>query len=200
MTYSMTEQFDRIAPIWLDKLEKELKPELQYHSINHVLSVIERVEFIGSYEGLAPDDVALVKIAALFHDSGFLISPTNHEATSCTIVCETLPGYGFSSADIEHICTLIMATKIPQSPQDLMGMVLCDADLDYLGTDDYEGPANQLRDELTAMNFDLQHGKWLDLQINFLEGHHFFTAYAREHRDPQKQLHLRRLRMQKSRL
>jgi uncharacterized protein len=84
--------------------------------------------------------------------------------------------------------------------KDLMGMVLCDADLDYLGTDDYEGPANQLRDELTAMNYDLQHGKWLDLQINFLEGHHFFTAYAREHRDPQKQLHLRRLRMQKSRL
>ena len=86
------------------------------------------------------------------------------------------------------------------SPQDLMGMVLCDADLDYLGTEDYEGPANQLRDELTAMHYDLQHGKWLDLQINFLEGHHFFTAYAREHRDPQKQLHLRRLRMQKSRL
>lgn len=200
MNYSMTDQFTRIAPVWLDKLEKELKPELQYHSINHVLSVIERVEFIGSYEGLAADDVALVKIAALFHDSGFLISPVNHEASSCEIVRKTLPEYGFSSADIEHICEMIMATKIPQSPKDLMGMVLCDADLDYLGTDDYEGPANQLRDELTAMNHDLQHGKWLDLQINFLEGHHFFTAYAREHRDPQKQLHLRRLRMQKSRM
>lgn len=200
MTYTMSQQFDRIAPVWLDKLEKELKPDLQYHSINHVLSVIERVEFIGTYEGLPPEDVALVKLAALFHDSGFIISPVAHEERSCDIVRDTLPGYGLSIAAVEHICALIMATKIPQSPQDLMGMVLCDADLDYLGTLDYEGPANQLRDELSAMHHDLQQGKWLDLQINFLKQHQFFTNYAQIHREPQKLLHLRRLQQQQQRL
>lgn len=192
--------FEQLAPIWIDKLEKELKPTLQYHSINHVLSVIERVEFIGSYEGLDIEKIALVKIAALFHDSGFLVSPKNHEETSCSIVRSTLPAYGLSEQEIDHICDMIMATKIPQSPKDLFGEVLCDADLDYLGTEDYEGPANKLRDELNAMNMQLEHEKWLDLQIGFLETHRFFTTYAQQHREPQKKLHLRRLKSQKNKL
>lgn len=200
MQLSIAQRFTKIAPIWLDKLEKGLKPELQYHSIHHVLSVIERVEFIATYEALNAEDIALMKVAALFHDSGFLEGPKNHEQVSCDIVKRQLPEYGFSPTEISHICEMIMSTKIPQSPKDLMAQVLCDADLDYLGTEDYEGPANQLRNELQANNPALGPIQWLELQINFLENHSFFTSYAREHREPLKKLHLRRLKKQYERL
>jgi len=200
MQTSIVQRFTLIAPIWLDILEKGLKPELQYHSIHHVLSVIERVEFIGTYEALDPEQVALIKVAALFHDSGFLEGPKEHELKSCEIVRIQLPQYGFNTAEIEHICAMIMATKIPQSPADLMGQVLCDADLDYLGTEDYDGPANQLRHELQAINPAMNPRQWLQLQINFLEKHSFFTNYARVHREPLKKLHLGRLRKQLVRL
>ena len=186
----MSEQFDRIAPLWLDKLEKELKPELQYHSINHVLTVIERVEFIGSYEGLAPNDVALVKIAALFHDSGFLISPTNHEASSCAIVRDTLPDYGFAEADIEHICELIMATKIPQSPKTLLENIIADADLEYLGTDLFEKIGKTLFEELKHFNPDFTEHAWDELQLVFMQKHHYHTEYCQKHREPKKQENL----------
>lgn len=200
MQTSTVQRFTQIAPIWLDILEKGLKPELQYHSIHHVLSVIERVEFIGTYEALDAEQVALIKVAALFHDSGFLEGPKEHELKSCDIVRLQLPQYGFNEVDIEHICAMIMATKIPQSPADLMAQVLCDADLDYLGTEDYDGPANQLRSELQAINPAMNPLQWLQLQINFLENHSFFTSYAREHREPLKRLHLGRLKKQLNRL
>ncbi len=200
MHTSIAQRFALIAPIWLDILEKGLKPELQYHSIHHVLSVIERVEFIGTYEALDAEQVALVKVAALFHDSGFLEGAKDHEQKSCEIVRLQLPKYDFPATDIEHICEMIMATKIPQSPRDLMAQVLCDADLDYLGTEDYDGPANQLRDELQALNPAMGPAQWLGLQIHFLENHSFFTNYARQHREPLKKLHLRRLRKQLERL
>ncbi len=200
MHTSISQRFTQVAPIWLDILEKGLKPELQYHSIHHVLSVIERVEFIGTYEALETEEVALIKVAALFHDSGFLESPKEHELKSCEIVRLQLPQYGFTEKEINHICDMIMATKIPQKPLDLMAQVLCDADLDYLGTEDYDGPANQLRHELQAMNVAVEPIEWLKLQINFLENHSFFTNYARAHREPLKKLHLGRLCKQLDRL
>lgn len=200
MQTSVVQRFTQIAPIWLDILGKGLQADLQYHSIHHVLSVIERVEFIGTYEALDPEQVALIKVAALFHDSGFLDGPKEHELKSCAIVRVQLPEYGFSETEIEHICAMIMATKIPQSPTDLPGQVLCDADLDYLGTEDYDGPASQLRHELQVLNPAMNPRQWLQLQINFLENHSFFTNYARLHREPLKKLHLGRLKKQLERL
>ena len=35
--------------------------------------------------------------------------------------------------DIEIICGIIMATKIPQRPKNYLEEIICDADLNYLG-------------------------------------------------------------------
>ncbi|MDA0973125.1 MAG: hypothetical protein O2867_05255 [Bacteroidetes bacterium] len=41
-----------------------------------------------------------------------------------------------------------MATKVPQEPKDHLARILCDADLDYLGGDDYDEIAGGLYQEL----------------------------------------------------
>lgn len=83
-----------------------------------------------------------------------------------------------------------MATKIPQSPKDHLGQILADADLDYLGRDDFFAIANQLCDELLMFGIINNEDDWNMLQIKFFESHHYFTKTAIELRNKKKLEHL----------
>jgi len=200
MTESVLNRLKRVTDYWLNKLRNELSPELTYHSVDHVLDVMLCVEHIGHQELLQDEDLALVLVAALFHDSGFLLSRTNHELTSCELVRSQLPEFGFNEAEIEKICAMIMATKIPQSPSSKLAEILCDADLNYLGTEDYFGPSRRLFSELKIANPNITELDWLDLQINFLQDHRYFTDFSKANREPRKLLHLHELLNERKRL
>lgn len=88
-----------------------------------------------------------LKTAALFHDTGFLQSSHEHEIQSCTIAKRFLPDYGYSEEQIESICRMIMTTKLPQLAEDYLSQLLCDADLFYLGGNEYEIYAHKLYKE-----------------------------------------------------
>jgi len=178
----------------LDKLEQELSPQLTYHSIAHTHDVLQVTQELCEAERIAPYETLLLKTAALFHDSGFTRSSQHHEEHGCAIVREVLPGYDYRESEVERICGMIMATKIPQSPQNYLEKILCDADLDYLGRDDFYSIGNTLFTELKAYNVLSTELDWNQLQINFLEAHHFFTPTNVQRREPQKQEHLRQLK------
>ena len=61
---------------------------------------------------------------------------------------EILPAYGLTRDQIDTICGMIMATRIPQSPSNQLERILCDADLDYLGRDDFYEIGGRLFEEL----------------------------------------------------
>jgi predicted metal-dependent HD superfamily phosphohydrolase len=133
----------------------------------------------------------LVKTAALFHDSGFIKNKhAGHEAEGCIMVREVLPGFGYKPEDIERICAMIMATKIPQSPNNLLEEILCDADLDYLGREDFFTIGRSLFEEL--QDYDLIQGEqsWNRLQVSFLNAHRFFTDTNKTLREPVKRSYL----------
>ena len=64
-----------------------------------------------------------------------------------------------------------MATKIPQSPTTLLGRILADADLDYLGRTDFFGIGNKLKWELSATGSVMTGKEWNDRQLDFMEKH-----------------------------
>lgn len=200
MTESVLSRLKRVTDYWLNKLRNELSPQLTYHSVDHVLDVMLCVEHIGHQELVQDEDLALVLVAALFHDSGFLLSRSNHESTSCELVKGQLPEFGFNTIEIEKICAMIMATKIPQSPSSKLAEILCDADLNYLGTEDYFSPSSRLYTELKLLNPSITELDWLDLQINFLQEHRYFTKFSKTNREPRKQLHLHQLQNERIRL
>lgn len=200
MTESGLNRLRRVTDYWLNKLRNELSPELTYHSVDHVLDVMLCVEHIGEQELVQEEDLALVLVAALFHDSGFLLGRSNHELTSCELVKSQLPEFSFNETEIEKICAMIMATKIPQSPSSKLAEILCDADLNYLGTEDYFGPSRKLYAELKTLNPKISELDWLDLQINFLQEHRYFTDFSKINREPRKQLHLQELLNERKRL
>lgn len=178
----------------LEKLERELSPQLTYHGMHHTLDVLNitielsKMENVTSYEGM------LLQTAALFHDSGFTINNKNHEELGCQIAKQNLPGYDFSDREIERICGMIMATKIPQSPKNHLEEILCDADLDYLGRDDFFTIGATLFAELRAYNVLQTEETWNRIQVSFLENHTFFTATNKERRTARKMDYLLQLK------
>jgi len=151
---------------------------------------------IAAQEGVSEDDKVLLLTAALFHDSGFLFGAQEHERKSCDIARQYLPEYGYTEAQIGKICGMIMATKIPQSPQNHLEQILADADLDYLGRDDFFTIGNRLFDELSMFGIVTNERDWNLLQERFLESHHYFTQTAIALRNEKKQQHLNKIKEQ----
>lgn len=187
-------QFTDIQESVLDKLEKELPSYLYYHNVKHTVDVVTEVELIGWAEGVSDEDILLLKTAALFHDAGHTIEYNDHEHHGTMIAREMLPAYGYSEEQIEKICTLIMATKLPPEPNDLLEQIMCDADLDYLGRSDMIPVSNTLYRELKKQDKIGTLDDWNRLQLKFISGHQYFTKTARSLREVNKQKQIERIR------
>jgi uncharacterized protein len=170
-----------------------LPPNLTYHGKHHTLDVLQATDNLCQAENITFYDKKLILTAALLHDSGFLRAYHNHEQQSCTIAAEWLPQFGYTEGDIQAICGMIMATKIPQSPQTPLEAILCDADLDYLGRSDFEPIGNTLFEEMNQNGQAINASDWRALQIRFLESHTYFTVTNQALRSPVKQRHLMQL-------
>ncbi len=141
---------------------------------------------IAKEENIHGEDLSLLETAAAYHDCGFLRTYSRHEEVGCEIAEQILPRYGYSEDQIRRIKEMIMATKVPQSPGNHLAKVLCDADLDYLGGDDYDEISQKLYAELLENGFELDRHKWMRIQVKFLQEHHYWTAYSVKHRTPGK--------------
>jgi len=179
----------------LTKLRAELSGKLYYHGLHHTLDVLRMATEICDGEGVNGRDLVLVKTAALFHDSGFVKDKhAGHEHEGCLIVRHALPGFGYTPRDIETICGMIMATKIPQSPTNLLEEIICDADLDYLGRGDFYAIGDSLFEELKAYHILHDEQQWNRLQVSFLTAHKFHTHTNKSLREPVKQQYLEELK------
>ena len=175
----------------LKRLQRELASDLTYHSLWHTRNdVLPAVERLAAMEGVGDEDRLLLRTAAAYHDLGFVESHLNHEATGIRIACETLPDFGFSARQVQVVAGLIQATKLPQSPRNLLEQIMADADLDGLGRNDFFRRSLDLRNELAAYGKPASDDEWYSYQLKFVGGHTYFTASARALRDPQKQRNL----------
>jgi adenylate cyclase len=186
-------QFTDIQEIILDKLEKELPGNLYYHNIKHTVDVVTEVELIGWGEGCSDEEILLLKTAALFHDAGHTVSYDDHEFHGAELARSMLPQFNYSPEQIERICSLIMATRLPPEPSDLLESIMCDSDLDYLGRSDFIPVSNTLYEELKALNKMNSINDWNKLQVKFISGHQYFTATARSLREVNKQMQIERI-------
>ena len=177
----------------LDLLNKNLSKFLFYHDPEHTLYVMDKVIEIGAAENCTEAEMDLLSTAALWHDTGYIYAYVGHEEESCILAKAYLPAYGYSSDDIYAICGMIMATKIPQSPQNKLEEIIADADLEYLGSANAGKIAENLFKELQHLNPLLTHDQWNETQISFLKHHRFFTRFCKKNADPGKQCYLKKL-------
>jgi uncharacterized protein len=175
-------------------LNENLSAFYYYHNYEHTLYVADKVIEIGKEEGCAQPEIDLLYVAALWHDTGYIKTYQHHEEESCELARHHLPAFSYSAANINAICGMIMATKIPQSPQNKLEEIIADADLEYLGTSNAAAKANDLFMELQTINPLLTKQQWNQTQVLFLEQHHYFTNYCKEHKQAAKQKYLTQLK------
>lgn len=167
----------------LDCLKSRLSPFLIYHHWKHIQHVVKIAEYIAQQEHINENEILLVKTAALFHDAGFINTGTEgHEEESIRLAEKKLPECGYTKKEIEIISGMIRATIIPQKPKTKLECILADADLEYLGTDNFEHIGNKLFLELKHYNPNLSLEEWIEIQINFLQSHFYHTTYCIQNR------------------
>jgi len=187
--------FKRARQYALQRLERELSPNLLYHGIKHTRDeVVPAVERLAGMEGIQGDSLFLLLTAAWFHDVGYIEQPQYHELISARIAVQALPGFGYASEQVEIVKWAVLATILPQAPQNLLEKILTDADLDILGRDDFISRNGELRHELAYLSREYTDREWYSRQLKFLESHTYFTASARSLRDAGKLKNIRKLR------
>ncbi len=165
---------------FISVLNERLPKTLYYHGAHHAIHVKNYVEYLCNKESLPEYETTLIKTAALAHDLGFIVSYTDNEKFACIEIKKMLPQFNYSEVEVSLICKMIMATKMPQKPECRLSEILCDADLFYLGTSAYKRQSQQLRKEMSEHGLEFTDTEWIKLQINFLEGHEYFTKTASE--------------------
>jgi len=174
-------------------LLNEKMPHLQYHNIDHIYDVLNSSLVIAEKEGISENEMKLLRLAALYHDAGFIHSPKNHEERGADMAREFLPDFGLSDRQIEIICNMIVATRIPQTPINHLDKILCDADLDYLGREDFYEIGSRLLEELKAQGVVETEREWNLVQKTFLDSHRYHTRFSKENREAKKLQHVQEI-------
>jgi len=174
----------------IKNLESELSDKLTYHSVHHTVHVLKLCNQYIKRMHIEAHDAYLLRTAALLHDTGFIWDFDMHENASINYTAKLLPDWNYSDNEIEMIIEMINATKKPQSPSNILEQILADSDLDYLGTKYFYTIGNKLYKELLAYNKISNEEDWDRVQVQFLQEHHYHTAFARKYREPVKQKYL----------
>lgn len=153
----------------------------EYHSLAHTMSVFREVARIGGLEEVEKNELALLQIAALFHDTGYATNPTIHEEVGAGLAETYLTSKGFSIEDIKQVKKLILATRILVPAESKLEKIIKDADLAHLGMESFAESSNFLRNEKAAIdgsNYNEQ--EWIEDNLEFLNAHKWNTKGAKK--------------------
>ena len=168
------------------KLKDELPAGIYYHNENHALNVMNATEFLGFGEEIYNEDILILKTAALLHDIGFLSQYHNNEIIGAEFAKTILPKYNFNKDQIEVIVNLILATEPNREPQTLLEEIMKDADLDYLGRNDFREISHKLMNEYIENQVIKTPIEFHEAQVKFLQSHNFYTDTAKSSRKEKK--------------
>jgi len=187
--------FDSAKDYILNRLKTEIDEDLYYHDLLHTLNVYNALDIYIEQEEINKHDSVLLKTAALYHDAGFLYVYDNNEEKAVQLIEEILPQFNYTKKDIEIIALLIRKTIISAKPETKLQMILRDADLDYLGTEEYFSRSMKLRKEWSVRRaYEIPLEEWYVLQLDFLQKHIYYTSTARKYREPLKQKNIQNIK------
>lgn len=189
----MTHNYQDLKTQVFEKLRNELPPVYQYHSFEHTQNMISVIpQYIEEYD-LSDSEIEALHLAILFHDLGFTVDWKEHELRGSKMAEKAMTDKGYSAESIKLVQSLIMATKIPQTPHSDLEKLICDIDLDYLGRDDYFQRSELLFEEWLALGLIENRKDWEEKELKFLENHHFHSFFGINYRQPVLKKNLRKI-------
>jgi predicted metal-dependent HD superfamily phosphohydrolase len=178
---------------------KEVPPTRFFHHLRHTAAVAEQCRRFAIHYALSPEDTEALLIAAWFHDTGYARGEEGHEAESAHLARSFLSRYSVSESFHTLVHSLILSTRFPPAPVSRLQEILCDADMNHLGSADYATWAAMLRRELVHHHhMILSDGEWAAKNLSFFQRHRYHTGYACSLWDNQKSLNMQALSLMQS--
>ncbi len=197
--------FDMAVEFARRRLETRLPVYLFYHSARHTIKdVVPSAKRLAEMEDIEGDDLLLLLTGAWYHDLGFIYingdsaleyktRVSQHEEASAALARQVLPDFGYSASEVKVVVGAIMATRLPQSPCNLLEQVVADADLDSIGRKDFWKISYRLKKEFESFGMPTSEEDWLARQREFLDSHTYFTPAAIKTRRPGKLRNIREI-------
>lgn len=170
-----------------DLLSTRLDERYVYHNLKHTLAVRDACLLLANKSGIPDEDREVLELAALLHDTGFIEQYNGHEDVSCRIAADLLSQHNYPAEKSEKVLACIATTQLSSQPETLLEMLMRDADLAHLASDDYFLSVAALREEWRIFQQQTYPDhEWNELNHKFLKGHSYYTNAARELWDEQK--------------
>ena len=185
----------RLTELHVKELFEELDSNKRcFHNLNHTLEVVKYSKLLGDNYNLSGDNMTVLLVAVWFHDVGYLKDSLDHEQKSAAIAIDFLEQFDCKVEFLQIIQSLIMATKLPSNPSNILEMIICDADLHHLSSHDYSNWAMLLKREVEQHKLvKIPTEDWNKQNYSFLKAHQYFTDYAKSYWEPDKRLNMMEL-------
>ncbi len=182
-------------------VQQRFSDKYLYHTWEHIQDVLRAINEIGSEFDLSEKEWELLMLAGHFHDLGYEGGPEGHEEESVQLARTFLEARAYPEEDLNRLEALILATKMPQNPQNLLEEILCDADLSHIGSRIYWDRCAKVRQEMVLVNQKIMsEHEWVDFELDFLGNHSFHTEVAQRLYEKRKEKHIKQLKKHKLRL
>jgi len=187
--------YDEVHQFALQFFREHSDTRIIYHDLTHTQQVATAATQIANHYHLSDSDFFIVLTAAWFHDIGYFIDMSQHEAKGAEYIANYLRCKEIDETTISAITNCILATKLPQHPNSLLEEIVCDADLFHFGTDEFSERNKLMRKEYIAISGkEISKEEWREKTIQLLESHHYFTDYCQLLLNGKKQENLEQLR------
>ena len=191
----MPEIVEKAKQFVTDILENQLNPNFLYHNLKHTQRVVKSTKELLNSHDFSDDENEQVLVAAWFHDTGYTKGVADHEENSCKIAKAFLEAENYNADKIKKIGDLIMATKRYHEPKNVFEEIIRDADASHFAQKSYWQTTDFLKEELSLLNIaNYSNKEWREENIKmFKDEHRFYTTYAKENWEKEKEKNLRQL-------
>ena len=176
----------------------ELPGGIKFHDANHTLhptrGVVAVANRIALSEKISEHDRELLIAAAYFHDTGYIREYAKNEPIAARMAGRILKLIGYRPEEIEKVQKMILATDLARKPRTRLEKILCDADLDNLGREDFFKLDSKLREGRRIRGLDVSDDvKWYRGTLEVMKNHKYYTESQIKLRQEEKQKNMKKL-------
>jgi hypothetical protein len=166
-----------------DMFQKTPHEQLSFHNLEHTENVVKKVNEIAGHYNLSEEEMAVVFIAAWFHDIGYLAEkPELHEFKSVELMKTFLEKEDISASMVDNVESCILATRSPRNPANLVSEILCDADTYQFRNKAEFKKSNKLffEEVVVLCDSNIDKNAFDEGTLKMLQHHTYFTSYCKD--------------------
>ncbi len=186
---------EEVKDFVLDYFHTHHNEKLVYHSLDHTKNVVNATMQIANHYQLNEKDFFIVCTGAWFHDTGYFEDIQNHEQKGAELAVEFLKKKEIPADVRDSVMEVILSTKMPQRPTNLLENIVCDGDLFHLGSEDFSEKRKLMHKEVELLyGIDISKKEWRVKDVEFLESQQYHTDYCMVLLNDQKQKNIEKLK------